>query len=158
MVGKGDQPDIFDLNPLLVREMRLYRRWQLSEARGNDDIRDALSDPDTAFVLLTRTGKRTTPESIAKMLKWHAMRAGVGVRKARGRWDAPGGKTSQLSPHAMRRAWATIALNDPDNPTPIDVVSEVLKHKDIATTRRHYAPTKSNRARDALRNMRLRGH
>lgn len=45
-----------------------------------------------------------------------------------------------LSPHAMRRTWATLALNDDDEPQPIDVVSEVLRHSDISTTRRHYAP------------------
>lgn len=64
-----------------------------------------------------------------------------------------GGLISQVSPHAYRRAWATIALNEKE--MPIDVVSEVLKHADIATTRRHYAPTKSERARAALIGMRL---
>src|SRR5690606_19086291 len=99
----------------------------------NPAIRDALSDPDTAYVLLTRNGKRTAPESVYKILRWHAIRAGVAVCKAKGRWDAPGGRASRVSPHAMRRAWATIALNHPSDPQPIDVVSEVLKHKDIAT-------------------------
>jgi integrase len=63
------------------------------------------------------------------------------------------GLTSRVSPHSYRRAWATIALNEKE--LPIDVVSEVLKHSDITTTRRHYAPTKSERARAALVGMRL---
>lgn len=63
------------------------------------------------------------------------------------------GLTSRVSPHSYRRAWATIALNEKE--LPIDVVSEVLKHSDIATTRRHYAPTKSERARAALVGMRI---
>ncbi|MEZ5078103.1 MAG: tyrosine-type recombinase/integrase [Solirubrobacterales bacterium] len=153
VVGKGDKADIFALAPPLLRELRLYRRWQLSEAERQPAMRDALSDPETAYVLLTRNGKRTTPQSIHKMVKWHAVRAGVGVRKASGRWDAPGQQTSRVSPHAMRRAWATVALNDEE--LPIDVVSEVLKHRDISTTRRHYAPTKSDRARAALIEMRV---
>jgi integrase len=153
VVGKGDQMDIFALAPPLLREFRLYRRWQLSEAAQNPAMRDALSDPRNAYVLLSRNGSKTWPQSIAKMLIWHAVRADVGVHKARGRWDAPGGLTSQISPHAMRRAWATTALNDEE--VPIDVVSEVLKHRDIATTRRHYAPTKSDRASAALVNMRV---
>lgn len=152
VVGKGDQVDVFALAPPLLRELRLYRRWQLAEAQQNPAMRDALSDPETAYVLLSRNGKRTHPQSVAKIIKWHALRAGVGVRTGDIRWDAPGGRTSRVSPHAMRRAWATIALNDEE--LPIDVVSEVLKHKDIATTRRHYAPTKSDRARAALVNMR----
>ncbi len=40
----------------------------------------------------------------------------------------PGRKTSRASPHALRRAWATHALNDADDPVPIDVVSSVLRH------------------------------
>jgi hypothetical protein len=39
---------------------KVYRRWQLAEAERNSAMRDALSDPDTAYVLLTRTGKRTS--------------------------------------------------------------------------------------------------
>lgn len=153
VVGKNDQVDVFALAPPLLRELRLYRRWQLSEAEKNPAIRDALSDPDTAYVLLTRNGKKTTPQTVSKICKWHGVRAGVGVRKSTGRCDVVGGQTSRVSPHSYRRAWATIALNDEE--LPIDVVSEVLKHKDIATTRRHYAPTKSDRARSALVNMRV---
>jgi integrase len=117
-------------------------------------MRDALSDPERAYVLLTRTGNRMSPMNIYKTLRRHAVRAGVGVRAAPSHWDASGGKTSRVSPHSLRRAWATIALNEEE--LPIDVVSEVLKHKDIATTRRHYAPTKSDRATAALVGMRVR--
>jgi integrase len=137
----------------LLRELRLYRRWQLAEAERNPAIRDALGDPQKAYVLLTRTGRKTSPQTVTKMARWHAIRAGVGVRKTTGRCDAVSGQTSRVSPHSYRRAWATIALNDEE--LPIDVVSEVLKHKDIVTTRRHYAPTKSDRARAALINMRV---
>lgn len=154
VVGKNDQVDVFALAPPLLRAFRLYRRWQLSEAERNPAIRDALSDPETAYVLLTRTARKTAPQTINKITVWHAVRAGVGVRKAKGCNDlGRGGQTSRVSPHSYRRAWATIALNDEE--LPIDVVSEVLRHKDIATTRRHYAPTKSDRAKAALVGMRV---
>lgn len=152
-MGKGDKFDIFDLAPPLIRAFRLYRQWQLAEAARHDAIRDALADPETAYVLLTKTGRKTAPQTISKIAKWHAVRAGVGFRKSQGRQDRLNGQTSRISPHAYRRAWATIALNEKE--LPIDVVSEVLKHADIATTRRHYAPTKSERARAALIGMRL---
>jgi integrase len=153
VVGKGDVADIFSLASPLLRELRLFRRWQLSEAEYKPHIRDALSDPEMAYVLLTRSGKKTNPTTITKMARWHAVRAGVGVRKAPGICDAVDGETSRVSPHSYRRAWATIALNDEE--LPIDVVSEVLKHKEISTTRRHYAPTKSDRARAALVYLRV---
>lgn len=154
VVGKGGKVDVFDLAPPLLRELRLYRRWQLSEAERNPAIRDALSDAETAYVLLTRTGKKTAHQTVSKITKWHAVSAGVGICKTDASRDlGRGGKSSRVSPHSYRRAWATIALNDEE--LPIDVVSEVLKHSDISTTRRHYAPTKSDRARAALVNMRV---
>jgi integrase len=153
VTGRNEKVDVFDLNPLLVRELRSYRRWQLQEATRNRAIRDALGDPDAAYVLLTRTGRRVHPNAIAKMAKWRAIRAGVGVMDAPGTCDAPGGQTSKLSPHALRRGWAKIALNDKG--VAIDVVSEVLHHADISTTRKHYAPTKPERAREALTEMKL---
>jgi integrase len=152
VVGKGDVADVFDLHPMLSRQLRHYRAWQLSEAKRNPDILNALSDPETAFVLLSRKGKPTHASSINKMLKRLAVSAGVGVVRSECE-EAIGGKTSRLSPHALRRSWATVALNEGE--VPIDVVSAVLKHKDISTTRRHYAPTKPERARQALREMNL---
>ncbi|HYP55979.1 MAG TPA: site-specific integrase [Solirubrobacterales bacterium] len=153
VVGKNDKVDIFPLAPPLLRAFRVYRRWQLAKAEHNPSMRNALSDPETAYVLMTRNGKKTSPSTVTKIATWHGIRAGVGLKKASPGVDAVGGMTSRVTPHCFRRAWATIALNDEKNPTPIDVVSEVLRHKDIATTRRHYAPTKSDRARSALVGM-----
>lgn len=156
VVGKFGQVDVFALAPPLVREFRKYRRWQLAEAERNPAIRDALSDPEKAYVLLTRNGRKTSPQTVSKIAKWHGVRAGVGLVKATGSRDVvASGVTSKASPHSYRRAWATLALNDEKDPQPIDVVSEVLKHRDIATTRRHYAPTKTERAQAALVGMRV---
>jgi integrase len=85
-------------------------------------MRDALSEPSTAYVLLSKHGRKTNPQTVTKIMNWHGIRAGVGLRKATGGADAVDGMTSRVSPHAFRRAWATIALNDEE--TPIDVVSE----------------------------------
>lgn len=155
VVGKGGKVDVFALAPPLIREFRAYRRWQLGEAQRKPAMRAALADPDKAFVVLTKNGRRTHENSIAKILKRFAVNNEIGVIPATGAWDMPGGCTTLLSPHAMRRTWATLALNDDKDPQPIDVVSEVLKHSDISTTRRHYAPTKSDRAQKALLNMRV---
>lgn len=151
VVGKNDKVDVFDLAPPLVRELRLYQRWQLNEAARYPEMRRALSNPQTAFVLITRNGKPMSKTQIYKMVRRVGVRAGVGLGDAPSEWDAVGGITSLVTPHALRRAWATIALND--KKLPIDVVSEVLRHSDISTTRRHCAPTKSERARDALVSM-----
>lgn len=151
VVGKGKKVDVFDLSPALIRELRLYRKWQLEEAERNGAMKDALSDRETAYVLMTRRGNPMTKTQIYKCLRRLGVRAGVGVRKAPSDWDSVAGWTSNVTPHAMRRAWAHMALNEEKQP--IDVVSEVLKHSEISTTRRHYAPTKSDRAREALLSM-----
>lgn len=156
VVGKNEKVDIFPLAPPLIRAFRVYRRWQLSEAERRPEMRDALADPEKAWVLMTTRGRRTSPSTVTKIATWHGIRAGVGLKKASPGIDAVEGMTSRVTPHCFRRAWATIALNDEKDPTPIDVVSEVLRHKDIATTRRHYAPTKSDRARNALLKMQVR--
>lgn len=156
--GKNGESDSFRLHPLLSAQLRRYREWQLREAQRHELMRDALPRADSAFVLLTRSGRPVTGQTVAKLVQWRAIRAGVGVldsplgRDGKPRRDCPGGKTTQLSPHALRRAWATHALNDPDpkKRVPIEVVSKVLNHKDISTTRRHYAPTKGELADDAL--------
>ena len=44
-----------------IRAFRVYRRWQLSEAEHRPAMRDALSDPETAYVLMTRNGNRSSP-------------------------------------------------------------------------------------------------
>lgn len=122
VVGKGGKVDVFALHPALVREFRAYRRWQLSEAQRNPAMRDALANPETAYVLLTKNGKRTHPNTVGKMLKRYAARNGVGVQQVEKAWDMPKGVTSLVSPHAMRRTWATLALNDEDDPQPIDAL------------------------------------
>jgi len=155
VVGKNDKVDIFPLAPPLLRAFRIYRGWQLSEAERHPAMRDALSDPHTAYVLLTSNGKKTSPTTVTKIATWHGIRAEVGLKRASTSIDAVDGMTSRVTPHCFRRAWATIALNDEKEPTPIDLVSEVLRHKEIATTRCHYAPTKSDRARAAIVRMRV---
>ncbi len=153
LVGKGQRADVFALHPALIREFRMYRRWQLAWAARNEAIRDALSDPETSYVLLTQAGRKMCAGTVSKILSWHAIKAGVDVSATDNRWDAPGGLKSRVGAHAMRRAWASTALNDEE--LPIDVVSEVLLHRDITTTRRHYAPTKPERAKAALTGMRM---
>ncbi len=153
LVGKGQKADVFALHPALIREFRVYRRWQLAWAARNAAIRDALSDPETAYVLLTQNGRKMKGQTVTRMLEWHAIKAGVGVYSTDQKFDAPGRKSSKVTAHAMRRAWASTALNDEE--LPIDVVSEVLLHRDITTTRRHYAPTKPERAKAALVSMKL---
>jgi integrase len=153
LVGKNGKPDSFEIHPKLLREFKVYLQWIKGVAKKNARIDDALDFNESAFVLLTKNGRPLNRSSLTKILKSHGLKAGVGVRKTHVSPEYPDGKTSDLTPHAMRRAWARIALNDQE--IPIDVVSEVLRHSDISTTRKHYAQTKPERARKALAEMSL---
>jgi integrase len=155
LIGKGGKPDQFRLHDDLVRVFKEYRAWVIERAAKNEKVAAALSDPETAFVLMTRNGRPFADQQIAKMLKRRAVRGGVAVISCKPDRNNCDGRTSKISPHALRRAWATHALNDPEDPVPLDVVSEVLRHADPSTTRRHYAPTKPKRAQDALMARRL---
>jgi integrase len=155
LIGKGGKPDQFELHDKLVRVFKEYRKWVLKRAANNPEVEAALENDDTAYVLLTRTGKPFAQQQIAKMIKRRAVRGGVAVKACRPDRNNCDGKTSKISPHTLRRAWARHALNAAAEPVPIDVVSEVLRHKDISTTRRHYAQTKPQRAQDAIRNRKL---
>jgi integrase len=100
VVGKNGKVDIFPLAPPLLRAFRVYRRWQLSEAERHPAMRDALSDPETAYVLITSNGKKTSPSTVTKIATWHGIRAGVGLKKATPGIDAVNGMTSRVTPTA----------------------------------------------------------
>ena len=150
-LGKGQKVQIFTLHPLLITKLRAYKSWIFAQAQGNPKIDAALHDETAEYVLLTRNGRKMQAGVITRMVKWRAVRAGVGVRPATANWDCPRGLTSTMSPHALRRAWATIALNDRGEG--LDVIQEVLGHADISTTRIHYAKTLPARAQAALVDM-----
>lgn len=155
LTAKGGKPHAYAIHGAAWQALRAHRQWQQREARKHPAMAAALADPETAYVFLTRSGRPIEPGHLVRLLKRHAVHAGVGVIPARGReWGAINGMTSRLSPHALRRAWASHVLNG-DRPVPLDVVSKALGHADVTTTQRHYAFTDDNRAYAALVNHRL---
>jgi hypothetical protein len=86
-----------------------------------------------------------------RILKRHAFRAGVGWSPRSGTRSTP--QTSRISPHALRRAWATHAHNH--DHVSIDVIAMALGHSDIGTTRRHDCFPDDERGFEALGTRRL---
>ncbi|MGA9762025.1 MAG: site-specific integrase [Gaiellaceae bacterium] len=130
------------LHPELLAELERWREVQLDIAARNPEIAKALANPETAYVLLTRNGRQLSATTLAKQTKWRARRAGILLH--------PEGKkvgkenTSALSPHALRRTWATISLEDG---RALDEIQDFLHHKEISTTRNHYAFSGGKRMR-----------
>lgn len=133
-----------ELHPAFRDELLAWREVQQRIAASNPAIAEALANPETAFLLLSRNGRQLTHSTIAKQVKWRARRAGIRVQDG-DRFQKE--NVSALSPHVMRRSWATTSLNDGQ---PLDTIKTVLNHTDISTTIRHYAFTSDERRRDAI--------
>ena len=135
--GKGERVRVIDIHPRLMSELRRWLIHQDDQASDNPAIRAAKAHSETDFVLLTRNGKPLAPGTISKQLKRRAARIGLRV--------GPGGpQVSAVSPHALRRSFATLLLNDGYQ---LDAVADVLGHASVETTRKHYAFSSSERRR-----------
>lgn len=131
LLGKGNKYREIFIHPRLKPELR---RWQLRQdalAERFLEYRRIREKPDTDFVLVTNRFKHLPEAAINKMLKRRAVRAGLYVLE-------PGHREhrSEVTPHSLRRTFATILLNDGEH---IDAVADVLGHESVDTTRKHYA-------------------
>ena len=140
--AKRDKHLVLDLHPELRAELRRYRLHMLDVADRKPEIRAALANPDTAFLLLTRNGRPFTKRSLYAMVKRRATRAGLYVEE-----PMHGECRSQVSPHVLRRTFATLQLNDGQ---PLDAVADVLGHESVDTTRKHYAFSSNERRRATI--------
>ncbi len=140
--AKRDKYLVLDLHPELRAELRCYRVHLLDLADRNPHVREALANPDTAYLLLTRNGRPFTKRSLYAMVKHRANRAGLYVEK-----PMHGERRSRVSPHVLRRTFATLQLNDGH---PLDAVADVLGHESVDTTRKHYAFSSNERRRATI--------
>lgn len=140
--GKGDKYRIISIHPRLMPELR---RWYLKQddcALRYPAMLEAKADPDTDFVLMTSNGRPMPTNGISKQLKARAVRAGLHVLEPR-----HGDHRSRISPHALRRTFATLLLNDGHH---LDAVADVLGHASVDTTRNHYAFSSNERRRATI--------
>jgi site-specific recombinase XerD len=129
--GKDDRTHIIGIHPALMVELRRWHIHQEHAASRNEHMARALANPDSAFVLLTSRGKQVTHSAIYKQLKRRANHAELHVLD-----PAHGEHRSRVSPHAIRRSIATMLLNEGH---PLDAVADMLNHRQVDTTRTHYA-------------------
>lgn len=145
--SKGGKTTAIPMHPQLRAALLRWREAQRREAEcraadGETDLAAALGDPDSAFVLLTRAGRPLAHSTIAKQVKWRAARAGLVRHGAKALVGSE--NKSKLHPHALRRSWASIALNAG---AALEDIADMLQHASIDTTRKHYAFTSSARKR-----------
>lgn len=139
LTGKGGRSRTIDIHPLLMVELRRWHVHQDDEAEVNAFLRVARQNPSTDFVLLTSRGRPVQGSTIYRQLKRRACEIGLHPLE-RGKHE----HRSLVSPHALRRSFATQLLN---KGLPIDAVADVLGHASLDTTRRHYAFSDNERRR-----------
>ena len=148
--GKYDKLRIIDIHPRLMSELRRWYIYQEDDADRNPAIRAAKSDPEHDLVLLTRLGNPVPKGLIARQLKNRAARADVHVRENGGRDNR-----SAVSPHALRRTFATLLLDQGHH---IDAIADVLGRASVDTTRQHYAYGSDARRRATLHAYDVQGN
>lgn len=151
--GKGDKPRTIDIHPALMPELVKWRIAQRKQAETNPDIANALSHPDTEFVLLTNQGKKLSDGALWKALKCRAARVGVmPVEPTRDKRGRATDNKSAITPHMLRRTFATKLLR---SGTDLDTVADTLGHSSLDTTRKHYAFASDERTRHAINSFQI---
>lgn len=108
VTGKGQKERIIPLNQTAIDRLQTY--LQMARAK--------LMKPggDEQAVFINQAGKRLTRQGIAKLLKQHAVKAGI---------------TKEITPHLLRHSFATHLI---ENGADLRAVQEMLGHSDISTT------------------------
>lgn len=145
--GKNHKHRAIDIHPRLMGELRRWLLAQEEHAYSNARLRAAKSNAETDFVLLTSRGRQLSHSVIIKQLKQRAARAGVRCIKT-----ADKGNVSAVHPHALRRTFGTLLLNDGHH---LDAVADVLGHASVNTTRKHYAFSSTERRRETIHGLPL---
>lgn len=158
--AKGDRCYWVPIHPELLGALHSWKHEQQRQAKKNPPIARALSDPETAWVLLTKNGQRVCKQTIAKQLDWQAARAEVRLLPKPVAQAVPedadaqteAGKRprkleerkTEVSPHVIRRSMATLLRNDGIS---VFDVQPLLNHKHVSTTLAFYA-TDDDEAKD----------
>ena len=106
--GKGGKERIIPLGGAAIKACQNY----IEEARPK--LLKATEKTDAIFI--NQRGKRLTRQGIWKLLKMHAMNAGI---------------TKEITPHVLRHTFATHLI---ENGADLRAVQEMLGHADISTT------------------------
>lgn len=133
--GKGGKANVVPMHDELTVALRRWQNAQRRSAEQKPALAAALADPDTAFVLLTSSGRQLSHTTIAKQVKWRAARAGIMPHS--GKAGVSDENKSKVSPHVLRRSWAYMMRNQVG--ASLDDIAEVLNHASTDTTRKHYA-------------------
>jgi integrase len=104
-VAKGDRAYLVPMHPELKAALFRWQAAQAKQAQKFPAVAAALTNPESAYVLLTTEGKPLCHSTMSKQFKWRAKRAGVRVHAAGAVVGAE--NKSRVSTHWARRTVAT---------------------------------------------------
>lgn len=150
---KGGEYRYLPMHDAVLTVMKEWEAQQLEE--GSDAVKRALRNrtSDSAYVMLTKYGNRLGADAPWRMMVRRAARAGIRVQDpGKNRHGRTKDNRSEIKVHLLRASWATKALSDG---APIDAVSDVLGHKSITTTQKHYLNPSEQRRRATIQSFNI---
>ena len=126
---KGGNQEILALSDEVAEALASY-----AEERA---LRTPLEGHEKAF-FLSMQNRRMTARAVENLVKKYA-RAAVPLKK--------------ITPHKLRSTYGTLLYQESND---IYLVADVLGHKDVNTTRKHYAAQSEDNRRKAARLIHLR--
>lgn len=126
---KGGNEVVLFINDEIAAALEAYLEQRL-------EIQAEEGDEDAFFLSLQK--KRITPRAVQNLVKKYS------------RIIAP---LKKISPHKLRSTYGTALYHETSD---IYLVADVLGHKDVNTTKRHYAAMSEDRRREAAGKVKLR--
>ncbi len=133
---KGGNKSVLYFTDEIAAPLKAYYDWQKSQINDNTPFGVKIADQKAMFYSLQ--GKRISIRAVENLVKKYAKHI------------TP---LKHITPHKLRSTFGTELYH---NTQDIYVVADVLGHKDINTTRRHYAATSDDIKRKAARSVKLR--
>ncbi len=133
---KGGSTQILYFSEEVADALRKYIDWLDEQISTKTEFGKRVSDSDALFISIK--GGRMTPRAVQMMVKKYA------------KIIAP---FKKITPHKLRSTYGTNLYHETHD---IFVVADVLGHKDVNTTRKHYAAMSDDIRRDVVNKIKLR--
>ena len=133
---KGGNTTILYFSEEVADAIRRYIDWLDNEILEQTPFGRRVSDRDALFI--SNKGGRITPRAVEMMVKKYA------------KVITP---FKKITPHKLRSTYGTNLYHETHD---IFVVADVLGHKDVNTTRKHYAAMSDDIRRDVVNKVKLR--
>jgi len=127
---KGQNEEIIYCNDEVINAIRKYYEERIQ-------IKGLSLEHENALFLSTQD-RRMDEKSVRNMIKKYTKKCGI---------------IKNITPHSLRRTFGTNLYNEVGD---VYLVAELLGHKSVETTRKHYAELNIERKRKALKEFKLR--